>query len=105
MGFTVAGGPAVFETVHPKKTKGLALVCESVTGQGEASNVIHQGKSFTGTVTLVRRLSFKGCQGSEGRPYETEGEPEGVIVTKNSKANSDAAKLGRPVLRGRSVRR
>ena len=101
VGFTVAGGPAVFETVHPKKTKGRALVCESVTGQGEASNVIHQGKSFTGTVTLVRRLSFKGCQGSEGRPYETEGEPEGVIVSEElegefGRGETGAARAARP---------
>ncbi|MGO9760919.1 MAG: hypothetical protein ACLP1Q_06640 [Solirubrobacteraceae bacterium] len=82
VGITLTGGPAVFEetaTGLPKGVKASLMVCKTVTGKGEALN--SSGHEYHGTVTLVRRLRAEGCEG-EGKKYETEGEPEGVIVTK-----------------------
>ncbi|HME04043.1 MAG TPA: hypothetical protein VKG38_13555 [Solirubrobacteraceae bacterium] len=83
VGITLTGGPAVFEetaTGLPKGVKASRLVCATVTGKGEALNSSRHENH--GTITLVRRLRAEGCESGEGKKYETEGEPEGVIVTK-----------------------
>ncbi len=72
VGFTLAGGPATLQTVG-----GATLICKDATGSGTLGN----DEAGNGSLSTFR-MSFEGCEG-EGRKFETEGEPEGVIVVED----------------------